>query len=146
MRFKSTQNIFKDFAEVFESKWMDSNVLGMPPKVDWDYSRELQIEDIDIWEVIYEQGGGVGVYASWSPYAEFYMIRTGWWNESNGYGIETYYGPQAQQKVQERMKDLKIPFTLNQVWVDPEEMWLYENKSMTNDVLSLKGLLTPIPN
>lgn len=146
MRFKSTQNIFKDFAEVFESKWMDSNVLGMPPKVDWDYSRELQIEDIDIWEVIYEQGGGVGVYASWSPYAEFYMIRTGWWNEEKGYGIETYYGPQAQQKVQARMKDLKIPFSLNQVWVDPEEMWLYENKTMTNDVLSLKGLLTPIIN
>jgi hypothetical protein len=37
MRFKSTQNIFKDFAEVFESKWMDSNVLEMPQKVDWDY-------------------------------------------------------------------------------------------------------------
>jgi hypothetical protein len=146
MRFKSTQNIFKDFAEVFESKWMDSNVMGMPPKTDWDYSRELQIEDVDIWEVIYEQGGGVGVYASWSPYAEFYMIRTGWWNDTKGYGIETYYGPQAQQKVQERMKDLHIPFTLNQVWVDPEEMWLYENKPMTNDVLSLKGLLTPIPN
>ena len=42
------------------------------------------------------------------------------------------------------MKDLKIPFSLNQVWVDPEEMWLYENKPMTNDVLSLKGLLTPL--
>ncbi len=146
MRFKSTQNIFKDFSEVFESKWMDSNVLGMPPKYDWDYYRELQIEDVDIWEVIYEQGGGVGVYASWSPYAEFYMIRTGWWNAEKGYGIETYYGPQAQQKVQARMKDLNIPFILNQVWVEPEEMWLYENKPMTKDVLSLKGLLTPIPN
>jgi len=67
-------------------------------------------------------------------------------NAEKGYGIETYYGPQAQQKVQARMKDLNIPFILNQVWVEPEEMWLYENKPMTKDVLSLKGLLTPIPN
>ncbi len=146
MRFKSTQNIFKDFGEVFESKWMDSNVLGMPPKYDWDYSRELKIEDVDIWEVIYEQGGGVGVYASWSPYAEFYMIRTGWWNEEKGYGIETYYGPQSQQKVQQRMKDLGIPFTLNETWVEPEEMWLYESKPITKDILDLKDLLIPIIN
>jgi len=146
MRFKSTQNIFKDFGEVFESKWMDSNVLGMPPKYDWDYSRELQIEDVDIWEVIYEQGGGVGVYASWSPYAEFYLIRTGWWNDTKGYGIETYYGPQSQQKVQQRMKDLNIPFTLNETWVEPEDMWLYENKSLPKDILALKNLLIPVIN
>lgn len=146
MRFKSTQNIFKDFGEVFESKWMDSNVLGMPPKYDWDYSRELQIEDVDIWEVIYEQGGGVGVYASWSPYAEFYLIRTGWWNDTKGYGIETYYGPQSQQKVQQRMKDLNIPFALNETWVEPEDMWLYENKSLPKDILALKNLLIPVIN
>jgi hypothetical protein len=146
MRFKSTQNIFKDFGEVFESKWMDSNVLGMPPKYDWDYSRELKVEDVDIWEVIYEQGGGVGVYASWSPYAEFYLIRTGWWNDAKGYGIETYYGPQSQQKVQQRMKDLNIPFTLNETWVEPEDMWLYENKPLPKDILALKDLLIPIIN
>ena len=125
MRFKSTQNIFKDLGEVFEQSWMDSDKIGMPPKTDWDYSRQLQIEDIDIWEVIYEQGGGVGVYAAWSPYAEFYMIRTGWQKEADGYGVETYYGPGSQKKAQDRMNELNIPFSTHKEWVDPEDMYLY---------------------
>jgi hypothetical protein len=124
MRFKSTQNIFKDFGEVFEIKWMDSNKIETPPHPEWDYSRELQIEDVDIWEVIYEQGGGVGVYASWCPYAEFYLVRTGWWNVPND--IETYYGPGAQTAVQKRMKELGIPFVTNKIWVEPEDMHLYQ--------------------
>ena len=127
MRFKSTQNIFKDFGEILEQSWMDSNKIETPPKVDWDYSRELQIEDVDIWEVICEQGGGVGVYAAWSPYAEFYMIRTGWQKEAHGLGIETYYGKGSQKKVQDRMNSMSLPFTVNQTWVDPDSMWLYQN-------------------
>ena len=106
---------------------MDSNKVGMPPKREWDYSRQLQIEDVDIWEVIYEQGGAVGVYAAWSPYAEFYMVRVGWKKEAEGYGVETYYGPGAQKQVQNRMREMSIPFSVNQTWVEPEDMWLYIN-------------------
>lgn len=135
MRFKSTQNIFKDFGEVFESKWSDSNTPIYPPNPSWDYSRELTIDDIDIWEVIYEQGGGLGIYAAWCPYAEFYLVRTGWWNAPND--LETYYGPGAQDKVQKRMNDLKIPYCLNKTWVDPEEMWLYENPDPKTNTLIL---------
>jgi hypothetical protein len=123
MGFKSTQNIFKDFGEVFESKWMDSNKIEVPPHPKWDYSRELKIEDVDIWEVIYEQSGGVGVYAAWCPNAEFYLVRTGWQNVPND--IETYYGAGANYKVQARMKQLGIPFAITEVWVDDEDMWLY---------------------
>lgn len=124
-RFKSTQNIFTDFLEVFDENWMNYSTLQLPPKIDWDYSRPLQIEDIDIWEVIYEQGGGVGVYAAWSPYAEFYMIRMGWYLESKGYGSETYYGPGAVEKVIARCQELNIPLPINKIWVEPEDMWLY---------------------
>jgi hypothetical protein len=124
MRFKSTQNIFKDFGEVFETKWMDSNKVEVPPHPEWDYSRELQLEDVDIWEVIYEQGGGVGIYAAWCPYAEFYLVRTGWWNVPND--IETYYGKGSQKAVQKRMADLRIPYSTNKIWVEPEDMHLYE--------------------
>jgi hypothetical protein len=124
MRYKSTHNIFKDFGEVFESKWVDSNNVETPPNPKWDYSRELQLEDVDIWEVIYEQGGGVGVYASWCPYAELYLIKTGWWNAPNN--IEIYYGTGAQKRVQKRMKELGIPFVTQTQWVQPEDMWLYQ--------------------
>jgi hypothetical protein len=125
-RFKSSQNIFKDFGEVFDTNWMDSNKIILPPKIDWDYKREMRFEDVNIWEVIYEQGGAVAVYAAWDPYAEFYLVRVGWYKEAQGHGFETYYGPGAQKQVQTRMKDLGIPFTTQQHWVEPEDMWLYQ--------------------
>ena len=125
MRFKSTHNIFSDFNEVFDPNWMDSNTIITPPKKNWDYKRPMQIEDVDIWEVIYEIGKTVGVYASWSPYAEFYMIRVGWFLEQQGYGAETYYGAGAMKKLIKRMDEMKIPYATNKVFVDPEDMWLY---------------------
>lgn len=124
--FKSTKNIFVDFGEVHDPNWADLNSIALPPKTLWDYSRELQIEDIDIWEVIEERGGAAGVYAAWSPYAEFYMIRVGNVLESKGYGIETYYGPGSQKEVIKRMKELGYHLTLHKIWVEPEDMWLYQ--------------------
>jgi hypothetical protein len=126
-RFKSSQNIFKDFSEVFDPNWMDSDKIILPPKTNWDYQREMRFEDVNIWEVIHEQSGAVGVYAAWDPYAEFYLIRAGWLKESQGHGFETYYGQGAQKQVQKRMKELNIPFSIYQHWVEPENMWLYQN-------------------
>ena len=126
MRFKSTQNIFKDFSEVFDPNWMDSNKIITPPKKDWDYKRPMQIEDVNIWEVIYEQGGGLGIYASWDPYAEFYMIRVGWFLEQQGYGAELYYGPGSMDKMIIRAKELGITISTHKEWVEPEKMWLYQ--------------------
>jgi hypothetical protein len=124
--YKSTKNIFVDFGEVHDTNWANSNSIALPPKTLWDYSRELQIEDIDIWEVIEERGGAAGVYAAWSPYAEFYMIRVGNVLESKGHGIETYYGPGSQKEVIKRMKELGYYLTLHKIWVEPEDMWLYQ--------------------
>ena len=41
-------------------------------------------------------------------------------------GVETYYGPGAQKQVQNRMREMSIPFSVNQTWVEPEDMWLYQ--------------------
>lgn len=136
MRFKSTQNIFNDFLEIFDDNWMDSDKLMLPPTNEWDYSRTLQIEDIDIWEVLYEQGGGVGVYAAWTPYAEFYLIRTGQYLEMQGLGVETYYGPGSSKIVYARCKELNIPLTINKIWVHEEDMWKYsENLNKSNLII-----------
>lgn len=116
--FRSTQNIFKDFGEVFEDKWFDTEKLVLPHTKEWDYSRELSIEDIDIWEVLYESKN-YGVYASWSPFAEFYMI-TNYLDM-----IETFYGEKASKKVKNRAKDFGITLYEKQIWVDDEDMWLY---------------------
>ena len=120
--FKTTANIFVDKGEYFDPNWMDSNKIVLPPKTNWDYQREMTIEDVDLWEVIVE--AGYGVYAAWSPYAEFYLIKPPSWISS--LDIETFYGPGANKQVMRRMKELGIPFTPNKIWVDNEDMWLYE--------------------
>lgn len=152
--FKSTYNILKkyDEDEVFESKWETSNEILLPPKKDWDYQRDMQIEDVDIWEVIYEGTGGLGLYAAWSPYAEFYMLTTGidqtnspryFKNNSTGsdhipyWGrtIETFYGPQSAEKAYQRATALGMKITVTKAWVENEQMWLYQpapNKSQFN--------------
>lgn len=139
--FKTTYNILVqvDKDEAFDANWMDSDKLILPNKKPWDYKRDLKIEDVNLWEVIFERSGGVGVYASWDPYAEFYLITYGYTTVNplkyiNGVPytdrlIETYYGQGAQKKVIARMKELNIPFSLNDVWVDQEELWLYQDYS-----------------
>lgn len=125
--FKTTQNILKTpwEDELWEENWMDSDKLVLPPNAEWHYERELQIQDVSVWEVLYQQGGGLGIYASWDPYAEFYLItQHEFLIKTNA--IETYYGPGAQESVQKRAKELGVPLTLNKIWVDPEDMWLYE--------------------
>lgn len=125
-QFKTTKDIFKTpwEDELYDENWMDSNTLILPPKKTWDYSRELKVEDVDIWEVLYYEGGGLGLYASWDPYAEFYLITLRYFSVLTN-SIETYYGKGAQSKVQKRCKELNIPMSVSQTWVDNEDMWLY---------------------
>ena len=136
--FKTTYNILTkyDEDELFNPNWMDSDKLVLPPKKDWDYKEPLKLENVNIWEVLYEESNGVGVYAAYDPYAEFYLITTGFdrynykvINEFNYYPryVEEYYGKNAQKNVIQRMKDLNIPFSLKKIWVDPDKMWLYSD-------------------
>ena len=127
--FKTTKDIlvtpWED--ELFNPNWMDSDKIQLPPKRDWDYSREMTIEDVDIWEVLHHEGGNLGVFVSWSPFAEFYMITLrGLVTDSNR--IETYYGAGAQDRVIKRAKELGINLALNKVWVDNDQLWLYSEQ------------------
>lgn len=142
--FKSTYNILlkPDGDELYDRNWMDRNKAVFPPggpddpKAQWDYSREMTVDDVDIWEVITELGGGWGVYASWLPYAEFYMITNGldFNNQAkiiDGFvyhhrKFETFYGPGAGQRVTAKMQEYGIPYQLNPVWVNPEDLWLHQ--------------------
>lgn len=139
--FKSSYNIFKDPSsdEVFDENWMDSDKLVLPPTIKWDYSREMKIEDVDIWEVIYYQGGGLGLYAAWMPYAEFYMITHHLLLYKND-AIETYYGQGASEKAYKRAIELGMPITKNKIWVDQNDLWLYD-KSLEN--IANKKIILP---
>jgi hypothetical protein len=136
--FKTTHNILKryDEDELYTENWMDSNTLVLPPKIDWDYNREMIIEDVDIWEVLYEGAGGKGVYAAWLPYAEFYMVTTGT-DERNGprfdgagifwdRNIEVFYGPGAGKQVFARSKELGMSLNIFTSWVEDDKLWLHQ--------------------
>lgn len=123
--------------EFYDPNWMDSDKLILPPCEQWDYSRELRIEDVNIWEVIAEPWD-VGIYAAWDPFAEFFLIRhetdyhtNPHWQDDRVKGLprkfqfETYYGKQAQKFVLKRAKELGVHLNFNKVWVDSEHMWLH---------------------
>lgn len=140
--FKSNKDIFLEpwNEEVFNENWMDSNTLILPSggpndlNNKWDYKRELSVEDIEIWEQIYYQGGGLGLYAAWLPYAEFYMITKHLFMYLND-GIETFYGELASKKAYKRAIELGMPVHLNKIWVSEEDAWLYQKKQAVNIVV-----------
>lgn len=124
-RFKSNANIFVYLDDHYDRNHYDSNIPFIPETKKWTYDREMTIDDVDLWEVIIEEGGGRAVYASYVPYAEFYMICTGWKSDGKTPRIETYYGPGAESVVQKRMKELDFPVVTNKVWIDNDDMWLH---------------------
>lgn len=134
--FRTNKNIFVNTQEdeLYNPNIYDSDKLVLPPggpddpKAQWDYNRPMTIEDVDIWEMIYWEGGGLGVYASWLPYAEFYMITPHgllWWENRSDKKVELFYGPGANFKVMKRIRQLGLPIRENKVWVEQDDMWLY---------------------
>lgn len=47
---------------------------GIPPSPKWHGNKPITIEDVDIWEVITEMSGPIGVYAAWCPMDELYIV------------------------------------------------------------------------
>jgi hypothetical protein len=103
--FRSTQNIFVDHGEHYDDNWMDSDRIIVPDTKEWSYDRELRLEDVDLWEVIIEFGGG-GVYASWAPYAEFYMVKL----PPQFGGVKTFYGLDCLPDVKTYLNEKGIPW------------------------------------
>lgn len=122
--FRSNQDIFKTGGEeVSESSWFTGNKIHIPKTGKWDYNRELTVDDVDIWEALYEDNWGMGIYAAHQPYAEFYMIK--YVDVAGATIADTFYGAGSQDKVIKFMVENNIPFGTHKVWVDDEDLWLY---------------------
>lgn len=102
--FKTTNNIFKADGCYFDPNLLDSDKPKLPPTQLWSMDRELQIEDIDIWEVITEFSGG-GIYAAWCPYAPYFMCVL----RPEFGGIQTFYGNNAEQQTKQWASEKGIP-------------------------------------
>jgi len=81
-RWKVTEqilNLSKD-GEFFDENWMNYDRIWQyaPEPIPWKENRPIRFEDVDLWEVISEASGPVGVYASYVPYAEYYVVTQNW--------------------------------------------------------------------
>jgi hypothetical protein len=123
--------IIKKTDAILNQPWNDdsleiiNNSANLPPRLEWDYSKNLTINDVTNWEQLYYEFGNVGIYASWDPYAEFFIIVFNLFLDSD-LGIETFYGQGSNRKVLERAKELGIELQENQIWIDEKNAWLYK--------------------
>jgi hypothetical protein len=74
---------FVDDTTVFTFNWAES---GAP-----------RLDTVEIWEVLLEHSNGVGLYAAWRPYCEFYMVVPSFHNSTNGETATFFYGEFAQE-------------------------------------------------
>jgi hypothetical protein len=115
-------SIFKTNKEIFESNdlnFLETNspIYELPPRIVWDYKKTPTVKKIEVWEVVYYEPGNVGIYAAWSPYAEFYMIVYDLFKNTPG-GVETFYGEYAAVDIFKKCQTLGITLTINKIWID----------------------------
>lgn len=82
----------------FEYYKVDKNLtLDSPPS----------ISDIKMWEQLYYESGVVGIYVSYDPKIEFYMITYNVFIDKEK-GIETFFGSNAVEELVSRANKLGI--------------------------------------
>jgi hypothetical protein len=128
-QFRTTADIFTNIArnEIYDDPSFDPERTPIPWFKEWDYKRELRLEDVDIWEVIAEASGGKGLYASHLPYAEFYLLTTGLDTavEYRKPFFETFYGANAQLKAAKAAINIGLKISFFNTWIPPHEAWLF---------------------
>lgn len=77
-RWKTTEDIikFQRSSEYFDENWMNYDHVWQyaPEPIPWNSEKEIELEDVDLWEIISEESGGIGVYAAYLPYEEYYIV------------------------------------------------------------------------
>ena len=124
-------SLFVTTQEIFSNPWneefKDSTVPSvLPPRRELLHDNILQIEDVQLWEKIYYEPGLLGIYASWDPFGELYMITYNLFIETD-FGIETFYGPTAATDVAEKAKTLGIFLEINKIWINKTDTRMYDD-------------------
>lgn len=107
-RWKETKQLLalEHDGEVFDEDWMNYNSISQyaPPSPSWDGARPMRVDDVDIWEVITEMSGPIGVYAAWCPYDELYIVTNGWRI------VAEFSGWRANERLEQYLKQHSIPY------------------------------------
>jgi hypothetical protein len=90
--------------------------------IPWDGNRPIRFEDVDLWEVITEMSGPIGIYASYLPYAEYYVVTKNWtvWQEFEGW--------MANERLEKFLIQHNIPYPKTKISPTPPEQRVVEKK------------------
>ena len=105
------QNLYLDYG-VLSTRFIENT---SPPIIcDWDYTNSISRKDVKIWELVYDDPYNVGLYASWSPYIEFYIFVFYNFSEEDKRFCE-FYGRECYTNVKYYLERYGIELEINDV-------------------------------
>ena len=138
-RWKTSEQILipsKD-GEFFDDNWMNYNSIFqyIPPSPPWISDRNIRFEDVDLWEVISEMSGPVGVYCAWCPYEEYYIVTKQWslWQEFEGY--------MANERLEKFLRENKIPYPRTNNSPTPASHKVIEKKLIITNNFKINNIM-----
>lgn len=113
--------------QIFKTSWAVDYTPGeFEPLPQWHYVRPLKIEEVSLWEEIFYQPGHIGIYASYQPYAEMYIIVYDLFKHKQE-TTEIFYGKDAATRVSNRAYELGVKLETNPLYVDSRNIWMFKN-------------------
>jgi hypothetical protein len=94
-RFKTKYNVFENNEELYSEAIAKENGIYIPETWDWDGSSQVSVDDVIIWECLFEKTGPSGIYAAWAPYEEFYIVT------DRRSVVKEFFGPSAKELLNE---------------------------------------------
>lgn len=73
-RFKTKYNVFENNDELYSEAIAKENGIYIPETWNWDGASQPSVDDVVIWECLFEQSGASGIYVAWAPFEEFYIV------------------------------------------------------------------------
>jgi hypothetical protein len=94
--------------EILNNPWDDIPAIKIiPSQIPIKNNNKINFNDVVMWEEIFYEGGNIGVYAAWSPYADFYIIVHNLFLSFDN-GIEMFSGNKALDDLLTRLADFDI--------------------------------------
>jgi hypothetical protein len=102
-RFKTKYNVFENNDELYSEAIAKENGIYIPETWDWNEPSHIAIDDVVIWECLFEQSGLSGIYAAWAPYEELYIVT------KHRVVVKEFFGPSAKELVDKYCVANSIP-------------------------------------
>jgi len=119
-------NILRTYSSIIDNSWggaqdgdfifNTSSPVPYHTGYEWNYSNNVSLKDIQLWEQLYHEPGVLGLYAAWTPYIECYLLIQYPFVHSTK-GVKLFYGSNACYEVANIMQKLDVSFEVKKIAV-----------------------------